>query len=232
MPVTSGTARGLSIPKRPNARVERAQVLRLACPSVTGGSRKLRRVERLIGRLLFVLAWRLATVLGRLLLVCRLFPGHVSGIEMVLAFRVLAGLLLIRILVVRHQAFLFGPGQLERPIVRPAFAQRLLLLLTLRMRVVGVLTRSLRVLLRARRVLFAFGVIALAVVLGGRTMCLGSVFVVLGGLIMLVSCHEILVGWSAPSVGELAVPANVPIIVHLRMTEGTNRSRFACHALP
>ena len=91
------------------------------------------------------------------------------------------------------------------------------------MRVVGVLARSLRVLLRARRVLFAFGVIALTVVLGGRTMCLGSVFVVLGGLIMLVSCHGILVGWSAPSVGELAVPANVPIIVHLRTKQAAYR---------
>jgi hypothetical protein len=70
--------------------------------------------------------------------------------------------------------------------------------------------------------LFAFGVIALAVVLRGRTMCLGSVFVVLGGLIVLVSCHEILVGWSAPSVGELAVFANVPIIVDLRMKQAAD----------
>jgi hypothetical protein len=50
------------------------------------------------------------------------------------------------------------------------FAQRLLLLLTLRMRVVGVLVRSLRLLLGAGRMLLAFGVIALAVVLRGRTM--------------------------------------------------------------
>jgi hypothetical protein len=51
---------------------------------------------------------------------------------------------------------------------------------------------GLRVLLRARCVFLALGVVALAVMFGGRTMCLGSLFVMLGGLVVLVSSHRIL----------------------------------------
>ena len=55
---------------------------------------------------------------------------------------------------------------------------------------------SLRVLLGTARVLLALGVIALAVMLSGRTMCFGRVFVVFGSLVVFISCHEILVGRS------------------------------------
>jgi len=50
---------------------------------------------------------RLATIFGRLLCVSGLFPGHIAGIEVVLAFWILAGLLLVWIFVVGHQAFLW-----------------------------------------------------------------------------------------------------------------------------
>ena len=60
----------------------------------------------LTGGLLFVLTrWR-ATVFVSLLHIAGLFSGHVSGIEVVLAFRILAGLFLSRALVVGHPSFL------------------------------------------------------------------------------------------------------------------------------
>ncbi|MDX3967646.1 MAG: hypothetical protein QHD01_13715 [Bradyrhizobium sp.] len=49
----------------------------------------------------FVLTWS-AAIFFRLLRISGLFPGHVSGIEVILAFRILAGLLLIGIFVVCH----------------------------------------------------------------------------------------------------------------------------------
>jgi hypothetical protein len=60
------------------------------------------------GGLFFVLVGCLATVLGCLLGIARLFSGHISRIEMVLTFRILAGSLLTRVFVVGHQA---SPGR-------------------------------------------------------------------------------------------------------------------------
>jgi len=71
---------------------------------------------------------------------------------------------------------------------------RLLLLLALGMCRVGLLVRSLRMLLGTDRVFLALGVVALAVMFGGGTMGLGGVFVVFGSLVVLVFGHEILVG--------------------------------------
>jgi hypothetical protein len=52
---------------------------------------------------------RLTTVFGRLLLIPGLLPRHVAGIEMILAIRIFAQLLLIRVLavVVGHEAHSF-----------------------------------------------------------------------------------------------------------------------------
>ena len=75
---------------------------------------------------------------------------------------------------------------------------QLLLLLALGMRRVGLLVRSLRMLLRTDRVFLALGVVALAVMFGGGTMGLGSAFVVFGSLVVLVLGHEILVGCQLP----------------------------------
>ena len=49
--------------------------------------------------------------------------------------------------------------------------------------------RRLRMLLRSGGVLFSLGMIPLAVVLGGGTVCLRCVLVVLCSLVVLVSCH-------------------------------------------
>jgi len=57
------------------------------------------------------------------------------------------------------------------------------------MRLVGMLMGSLRVLFCSICMLFAFGMIALAVMLSGGPMSLRCVFVVLCSLIVLVSCH-------------------------------------------
>jgi hypothetical protein len=62
------------------------------------------------------------------------------------------------------------------------------------MRLVGVRICGLRMLLGARGVLLALGVIAPAVMFGGGTMRLRSVFVVFGGLVVFFFSHEILVG--------------------------------------
>jgi len=60
----------------------------------------------LTGGFFFVLM-RLATVFGSLLRIPGLFSGHIAGIIVVLTFWVLAGLLLIWVVVVGHQAFLW-----------------------------------------------------------------------------------------------------------------------------
>ena len=75
-----------------------------------------------------------------------------------------------------------------------AFRVSLFLLLALRMGLLTMLVCSLRVLFGAARVLLALGVVALAVVFGSGTMCLGSVFVVFGSLVVFVLGHGILVG--------------------------------------
>jgi len=75
-----------------------------------------------------------------------------------------------------------------------AFCASLFLLLTFRMSLIAMLICSLRMLLRSIGMLLAFGVIPLAVMFGGGTMCLGSVFVVFGSLVVFVSSHGILVG--------------------------------------
>jgi hypothetical protein len=82
----------------------------------------------------------------------------------------------------------------------------LLLLLALGMRLIGMLMRGLRMLLGACGVFFALGVVALAVMFGGGTMCLGSVFVVFGGLVMFVFSHEILFGLKLPVGGNTLHP--------------------------
>ncbi len=80
-----------------------------------------------------------------------------------------------------------------------AFRVALFLLLALRMSLIAMLVCSLRVLFGAARVLLALGVIALAVMFRGGTMCLGSVFVVFGSLVVFVSGHGILVGCQLPA---------------------------------
>ena len=67
------------------------------------------------------------------------------------------------------------------------------------MSLVAMLVRGLRVLFGTAGVLPALGVIALAMMLGGGTMFLGSVFVMFGSLVMFVSGHEIPRWLSAPS---------------------------------
>jgi hypothetical protein len=91
-----------------------------------------------------------------------------------------------------------------------AFRVALFLLLTLRMGLLAMLVCSLRVLFGTARVLLALGVVALAVMFGGGTMCLGSVFVVFGSLVMFVSGHGILVWLLTPSWQKLAASGNVP----------------------
>jgi hypothetical protein len=91
-----------------------------------------------------------------------------------------------------------APGQNKK---RPVFTDpliQLLLLLALGMRRVGLLVRSLRMLLGTDRVFLTLGVVALAVMFGGGTMGLGGVFVVFGRLVVLVFGHEILVGCQLP----------------------------------
>jgi hypothetical protein len=71
---------------------------------------------------------------------------------------------------------------------------------------------SLRVLFGTTRVLLAFGVIALTVMFSGGTMCLGSVFVVFGSLVVFIFSHGNPRWLLAPSRHKLAVFENVPII--------------------
>ena len=84
--------------------------------------------------------------------------------------------------------------KLKDPGMTRAFHVSLFLLLTLRMSLIAMLVCSLRVLFGTACVLLALGVVALAVIFRSRTMCLGSVFVVFGSLVVLVSSHGTLVG--------------------------------------
>jgi hypothetical protein len=98
----------------------------------------------------------------------------------------------------------------ERPGMNRAFRVSLFLLLTLRMSLLAMLVCGLRVLFGAARVLPALGVVTLAVMFGGGTMCLGSVFVVFGSLVVFFSCHGNPHWLLAPSPHKLAVYGNVP----------------------
>jgi hypothetical protein len=78
------------------------------------GERPKRLARRRIGQVnltggffFLFMRWRV-TVIGGLLRISGRFPGHISGIVMVFAFRILAGLLLIWVFVVDHHAFLWG----------------------------------------------------------------------------------------------------------------------------
>jgi hypothetical protein len=96
-----------------------------------------------------------------------------------------------------HPARFFRPSpmrKLKGPGMNRAFRVSLFLLLALRMSLIAMLACSLRVLFGTARVLFALGVVTLAVMFGGGTMCLGSVFVVFGSLVVFVLGHGILVG--------------------------------------
>jgi hypothetical protein len=68
------------------------------------------------------------------------------------------------------------------------------LLLALGVGLVTVLMGSLRMLLRSIGVLFAFGVVALAMVFGSRTVRFSCVLVVLRSLVVLISGHARLLG--------------------------------------
>jgi hypothetical protein len=74
------------------------------------------------------------------------------------------------------------------------------------MSLVAMLVGRLRVLFGTAGVLAALGVIALAVMFGGRAMGLGRVLVVLGGFVMFVFGHEKPRWLSAPRHHEPAAP--------------------------
>jgi hypothetical protein len=98
----------------------------------------------------------------------------------------------------------------ERPGMNRAFRVSLFLLLTLRMSLLAMLVCSLRVLFGTARVLLALDMVALAVMFGGGTMCLGSVFVMFGSLIVFISSHGILFGCQSLTKRKLAVSESVP----------------------
>jgi hypothetical protein len=108
-------------------------------------------------------------------------------------------------------------AETERPGINRAFRVSLFLLLTLRMSLLAMLVCRLRVLFGAARVFLALGVVALAVMFGGGTVCLGSVFVVFGSLVVFFSCHGNPRWLRAPSRHKLAVSGNVPTTRQPRM---------------
>ena len=67
------------------------------------------------------------------------------------------------------------------------------------MSLVGMLVGSLRMLLGDIRMFLALGMVALAMVFSSGTVCLRSVFVMLGSLVMFVSSHFSPRRLSAPS---------------------------------
>jgi hypothetical protein len=91
-------------------------------------------------------------------------------------------------------AWTISGAETERPGMNRAFHVWLFLLLALRMSLIAMLVGSLRMLFGAVRVLLALGVVALAVMFGGGTMCLGSIFVMFGSLVVFFFGHGILVG--------------------------------------
>ncbi|MGA2998006.1 hypothetical protein [Bradyrhizobium sp.] len=74
--------------------------------------------------------------------------------------------------------------------------------------------RDLRMLLCARSVSVALGVVALAVMFSGGAMGLAGVFVTFGSLVVLVFRREIVVELSAPAAGwdEPAIQDNTPAL--------------------
>jgi hypothetical protein len=81
---------------------------------------------------------------------------------------------------------------MKKPGSAPGFfcLMKLFLLLAFGMRLVAMLIGGLRMLLRSIRMFLALGMIALTMVVGRGTMRLRRVFVVFGGLVVLVSCHD------------------------------------------
>jgi hypothetical protein len=86
----------------------------------------------------------------------------------------------------------------------------LLLLLTLRMGLVAVLAGGLRMLLGARRMLAALGVIALAVMFRRRAMGFRRILMMFGSLVVFVACHVGPRLMFAPSVGQTLGKPIVP----------------------
>jgi hypothetical protein len=92
-------------------------------------------------------------------------------------------------MLLRHRHLMpFESYQDKGPAFHRAYSQ-LLLLLALGMSLIGVLVGGLRMLFRHVSLLLAFDMVSLAVMFGGRTVSLGGVFVVFGGLVVFVSCH-------------------------------------------
>jgi hypothetical protein len=81
--------------------------------------------------------------------------------------------------------------KLERPGGDPGLSSQLLLLLALGVGLIGVLVGGLRMLLGTIRMLLTLGMVAFAVMFSGGTVCLRSIFVVLGSFIVFVSGHEV-----------------------------------------
>ena len=86
----------------------------------------------------------------------------------------------------------------------------LFLLLALGMRLIAMLIGGLRVLLGAGGVLLALCMIALAVMFGGGTVRLCSILVMLGGLIVFVSCHGLFLSCALPAPTKSALTSMVP----------------------
>ena len=70
------------------------------------------------------------------------------------------------------------------------------------------LVSGLRVLLGTLSMFFALGMIALAVVFGGRTVCLGGIFMMLRSFIVFVSSHLFCLSFIAPSGLQTRVGGN------------------------
>jgi hypothetical protein len=79
------------------------------------------------------------------------------------------------------------------------------------MSLIAMLIGGLRVLLRAAGVLFALGMIALAVVFCGRTVRLGGVIVMFGSFVVLIFSHLGLVGWQLPVTTKPRASRIVPV---------------------
>ena len=73
--------------------------------------------------------------------------------------------------------------------VKPGLLGAYFCCLTLGVGLVGMLMGRLRMLFRHVRVFLTLGMVALAMMFGGRTVSLGRVFVVFGSLVVFVSCH-------------------------------------------
>jgi hypothetical protein len=83
----------------------------------------------------------------------------------------------------------------------------LFLLLTLRMRFVGMLMCGLGMLFGARRVFFTLCMIPLTVVFSSRTVGLGCMFMMFGSFVVFISGH-----CQSPFVNSLGIIANLHII--------------------